>query len=87
MKFFDRIQPGDYVITPYKDYPLIATNKKYKVAAVSNDGRLYTVIDDSKSPHEYSSGIFFEADTYWTCILMRIFSQLFYTKLELLLPM
>ena len=86
MRFFDKVQPGDYVVTPYGDRPFITANKKYKVLSITDNGRCYTLCDDSGSIKEYNGNIFFEADTYWTCILMRMFSKLFDTKLSLLLP-
>ncbi len=86
MKFFSRVEPGDHVVTPYRDRPMITVHKKYKVEQVMNNGRSYKIRDDSGHIHEYNGNIFFEADTYWTCVLIRIFSRLLEVKLSLLLP-
>ena len=85
MRFFDKVQPGDYIVTPYGDRPLITANKKYKVIAIVDNESLYEIVDDSDCINKHDSGIFFEADTYWTCILMRIFSELLKIKLSLLI--
>ena len=86
MKFFARVKAGDYVVTPYSDRPLITANKSYKVVKSIDHGRYYDILDDSGQVHQYNGNIFFEADTYWTCVLMRTFSLLMKVKLKLLLP-
>jgi len=86
MNFFDRVKPGDYVVTPFSDRPGITSDKKYKIINVLETEHLFEFYNDHNQLVQHDSNIFFEADTYWTCTLMRTFSLLMHTRLTLLLP-
>ena len=86
MNFFDRVKSGDYIVTTYADRPGITSNKSYKVINALDADNLFEFYNDHQELVQHNANIFFEADTYWTCTLMKTFSLLMYTRLTLLLP-